>query len=60
MEEQVFLAISADAEGFERVVVELGPFGGAKSAGIELWLWSAAYLVIVGALASWAFSRRDL
>lgn len=53
-------AITADAEGFERVVVELGPFGGAKSAGVELWLWSAAYLVVVGVLASWAFSRRDL
>ena len=53
-------AITADAEGFERVVVELGPFGGGQSGGAGLWLWSAVYLVIVGALATWAFSRRDL
>jgi ABC-type transport system involved in multi-copper enzyme maturation permease subunit len=53
-------AITADAEGFERVIVELGPFGGAQSAGPALWLWSAAYLVGVGALAAWAFARRDL
>lgn len=53
-------AITADAEGFERVIVQLGPFGGAQSAGPLLWVWSAAYLVGIAALASWAFSRRDL
>lgn len=52
--------ITADAEGFERVIVELGPFGGAQAGGPALWLWSAAYLVVVGLIASWAFSRRDL
>lgn len=52
--------ITADAEGFERVIVNLGPFGGAQAGGPGLWLWAAAYLVIVAALATWAFSRRDL
>lgn len=53
-------AITADAEGFERVIVELGPFGGAQAGGAGLWLWSLAYLVLVGVAASWAFTRRDL
>lgn len=53
-------AITADAEGFERVIVELGPFGGANAGGAGLWVWSLAYLVAVGAVAAWAFSRRDL
>ncbi len=52
--------ITADADGFERVIVQLGPFGGAQAGGPGLWVWSLAYLVIVGAIASWAFSRRDL
>jgi len=53
-------AITADAEGFERVIVELGPFGGANAGGAGLWVWSLAYLVAVGAVAAWAFARRDL
>jgi ABC-type transport system involved in multi-copper enzyme maturation permease subunit len=53
-------AITADAEGFERVIVELGPFGGANAGGAGLWVWSLGYLVAVGAVAAWAFSRRDL
>lgn len=53
-------AITADAEGFERVIVKLGPFGGAKAGGPELWLWALAYLVVVGIAAAAAFSRRDL
>lgn len=52
--------ITADAKGIDRVIVKLGPFGGAHAGGPGLWLWSLAYLVIVGAIASWAFSRRDL
>ncbi len=52
--------ITADAEGFSRVIVQLGPFGGGQSGGAGLWLWSALYLLMVGAAATWAFSRRDL
>jgi ABC-type transport system involved in multi-copper enzyme maturation permease subunit len=53
-------AITADTSGLTRVVVELGPFGGAQDAGPLLWLWSLAYLVLIGAWASAAFARRDL
>jgi hypothetical protein len=42
------------------VAIDLGPFGGAQSAGIELWLFSLAYLAAVGAAAAAAFRRRDL
>ena len=53
-------SITADAAGFERVIVKLGPFGGANAGGPGLWAWSLAYLVAVGVVAAWAFSRRDL
>lgn len=53
-------AITADAQGFERVIVQLGPFGGAKAGGAGMWIWAGAYLVALGALATWAFNRRDL
>ena len=46
--------------GFARVAIDLGPFGGAQSAGLELWLFALAYLVAVGAIAAAAFRRRDL
>ena len=52
--------ITATADGVDRVIIKLGPFGGAQAGGGALWLWSLAYLVIVGAIASRAFSRRDL
>jgi hypothetical protein len=42
------------------VAIDLGPFGGAQSAGVELWLFALAYLVAVGAIAASAFRRRDL
>jgi Cu-processing system permease protein len=53
-------AITADAAGFERVIVKLGPFGGAQAGGVWMWVWSAAYLVGLGAIAAWAFARTDL
>ena len=46
--------------GFTRIIVELGPLGGAEPATLALWVWTAAYLVIVALGASFAFSRRDL
>jgi ABC-type transport system involved in multi-copper enzyme maturation permease subunit len=46
--------------GFTRVIVELGPLGGAEAAGPELWAWVVVYLAIIGAVAAKAFSRRDL
>lgn len=53
-------AITADTSGLTRIVVELGPFGGARESGALLWLWAAAYLGLVTLLGLVAFSRRDL
>jgi Cu-processing system permease protein len=52
--------LTADTHGFARFVLQLGPFGGSHRAGGALLLWAAAYVLIVGALALLAFSRRDL
>jgi Cu-processing system permease protein len=53
-------AITADTVGFTRLALDLGPFGGAQSAGPALWAWSLAYLALVGVAATAAFARRDL
>ena len=53
-------ALTADATGFTDFAVQLGPFGGAQEAGPLLWLWSVAYLALVGLAARAAFARRDL
>jgi ABC-type transport system involved in multi-copper enzyme maturation permease subunit len=52
--------LTADTVGFTRLALDLGPFGGAQSAGPLLWPWTAAYLLGVGAIAARAFARRDL
>ena len=52
--------LTAETVGFTRLAIDLGPFGGAQGAGIGLWLWSLAYLAVVGLLAAAAFGRRDL
>jgi ABC-type transport system involved in multi-copper enzyme maturation permease subunit len=52
--------LTADTIGFTRLAIDLGPFGGAESAGIGLWLWAFVYLGLVGAWALRGFSRRDL
>jgi Cu-processing system permease protein len=53
-------AITADTSGFTRLAINLGPFGGAESYGVALWPYTVAYFVVLAALASWAFRRRDL
>ena len=53
-------AITADTRGLTRVVVELGPFGGAQESGPLLVVWAFAYLALVGAAAISGFARRDL
>lgn len=45
---------------FERIVVTLGPFGGANDGGPLLWPWAFAYLALVAAAAAWRFARIDL
>ncbi len=52
--------LTADTSGITGVIVQLGPFGGAQEAGSGLWLWTAAYLALIGAAARAAFARRDL
>lgn len=52
--------LTADTSGITGVIVKLGPFGGAQEAGTGLWLWTALYLALVGALARHAFMRSDL
>jgi Cu-processing system permease protein len=53
-------ALTVETVGFTRFAIQLGPFGGAAPAGIELWLFTFAYLAVVGAIATRAFARRDL
>jgi ABC-2 type transport system permease protein len=53
-------SLTAGVSGNTRVIVQLGPFGGAQEAGPALWPWSVAYLAGVAATARWAFARRDL
>jgi Cu-processing system permease protein len=52
--------LTVDTVGFARLAIDLGPFGGAQSGGLDLWVFSLAYLVAVGAAAVAAFARRDL
>jgi Cu-processing system permease protein len=52
--------LTADTIGFTRLAIDLGPFGGAQSAGPGLWLWALVYLGLVGAWALRGFARRDL
>jgi Cu-processing system permease protein len=53
-------SLTQDARGLTGVIVQLGPFGGAQEGGPLLWVWTAAYLILVGAAARAAFARRDL
>jgi ABC-type transport system involved in multi-copper enzyme maturation permease subunit len=53
-------SLTQDARGLTGVIVQLGPFGGAQEGGPLLWLWTVAYLILVGAAARAAFARRDL
>ena len=52
--------LTGDTVGFTRLAIDLGPFGGAQSAGPGLWLWAVVYLALVGAWALRGFARRDL
>ena len=53
-------ALTADTVGFTRFALQLGPLGGARDAGVGLWLWALAYLALVVAAGLAAFNRRDL
>jgi hypothetical protein len=53
-------ALTTDTVGMNRLVIKLGPFGGAQDFGPMLWPWTAIYLGLVGTLALRALTRRDL
>jgi len=52
--------ITENASGLTGFLLQLGPFGGAYVHGWQIRVWAVLYLVAVGALALWAFSRKDL
>jgi hypothetical protein len=53
-------AITEDTFGLTRLAIDLGPFGGAQSAGSWLWPWAFAYSAVVSGGAALAFARKDL
>ncbi len=53
-------AISSESFGLTGELLQLGPFGGAQSAGGALWPWVVGYLAAAGALAAFVFGRKDL
>lgn len=53
-------SLTSSATGLTRVIVQLGPLGGAQAAGWPLAVWALAYVAAVGGGALFAFSRRDL
>ena len=53
-------AITTDTVGYERLAIDLGPFGGAEPASALLWPWAVVYVGLVGVAAVAAFRRRDL
>jgi Cu-processing system permease protein len=52
--------LTSGVSGTTGVIVQLGPFGGAREGGPLLWLWTVVYLALVGLSARAAFARRDL
>jgi ABC-2 type transport system permease protein len=52
--------ITSETIGLTGYLIQLGPFGGANTGGTPVRIWACAYLVVVGLLAAFAFSRRDL
>ena len=52
--------ITADTIGLTGYLIQLGPFGGANTGGPAVRLWAVAYLALVGVVAAYGFSRRDL
>jgi len=52
--------ITQSQNGLTGFLLQLGPFGGAYVHGWPIRIWSLAYLLLVGAAALLAFSRRDL
>ncbi|MEA2506428.1 MAG: type transport system permease protein [Actinomycetota bacterium] len=52
--------LTSSATGLTRVVVRLGPLGGAESGGPFLGVWALIYVIGVGMGCIALFARRDL
>lgn len=52
--------LTSGETGLTRVIVSLGPLGGAEQAGLELWAWFVLYMAALAFFARMAFARRDL
>jgi ABC-2 type transport system permease protein len=52
--------ITENASGLTGFLLQLGPFGGAYVHGWGIRVWALAYLLTVGAVALFGFSRRNL
>ena len=52
--------ITESTSGLTGFLLQLGPFGGAYVHGWPIRVWAAAYLCIVGAVAVFSFSQRNL
>lgn len=53
-------SLTSGATGLTRVIVQLGPLGGAQEGGPWLPVWALAYVVAVSSAALFAFGRKDL
>jgi len=53
-------SLTSSATGLTRVIVQLGPLGGAQAAGPGLVVWTVVYVAGLGAAALFAFQRKDL
>jgi ABC-type transport system involved in multi-copper enzyme maturation permease subunit len=52
--------IVQSSNGFTRVALSLGPFGGAHQGGDKLYVWPPLFFVLVVGAAALVFARRDL
>jgi len=52
--------ITAETIGLTGYLIQHGPFGGANTGGTPVRLWACAYLLVLGVVGAFAFSRRDL
>ncbi|MDQ3878927.1 MAG: ABC transporter permease subunit [Actinomycetota bacterium] len=53
-------ALTSGTSGLTRVIVRLGPLGGAESGGYKLVAWVVGYVLLLGVAALVMFERRDL
>lgn len=52
--------ITADTQGFTKVALSLGPFGGAQPAGAWLFPYVVAYVAVLAVVGLAGFNRKDL